>query len=252
MSHDCRKFLGALATSALFGVSLTAGLSGNPLLAQMGAMGQQGMMQEKLAAIKASTAENQRKLHQYTWTETSRITVNGNARPAKESTCSYGTDGKVRKVPMGGTEEASSNMGGRRGRFRQRIVEKKTEEMKDYMQQVAGVIALYMPPNPMKMQQAFQLKKISFGRSSGLVNLVFKDYALPGDSMTIGFDSAAKKIRTLNVNTYLNQPQDGITLMVEFAGLPDGTNHPQRTTLDAQAKKIHVVNTNSNYRKTYQ
>ena len=70
--------------------------------------------------------------------------------------------------------------------------------------------------------------------------------------MTIGFDTAAKKIRTLNVKSYLDNPQDGVTLLVEFASLPDGTNYPMRTTLDAQAKNMHVVNTNTNYRKMYQ
>ena len=72
---------------------------------------------------------------------------------------------------------------------------------------------------------------------------------MPGDSMTIGFDPAAKKIRSLNVQSYLDNPQDALTLLVEFSTLTDGTNYPLRTTLDAQAKKIHVVNTNTNYRK---
>ena len=250
MNDRCKNLQRLLCSSAIFSL-LAVGLNGGPLFAQMGAMGQSGMLQQKLAKIKASTAENQQKLHRYTWTETSRITINGNARPAKEFTCSYGADGKVQKVPLGGSEE-TANEGGRRGRFRQRIIQKKTAEMKDYMKQVGGVIALYMPPNPHKMQQAFQAKKVSFQRGEGLAKLVFKNYAMPGDSMTIGFDTAAKKIRTVDVKTYLNNPQDGITLRVEFSTLPDGTNHPARTVLDAQAKNIHVVNTNSNYRKTYQ
>ena len=75
--------------------------------------------------------------------------------------------------------------------------------------------------------------------------------ALPGDSMTISFDTAAKKMRALSVQTYLDNRQDGVTLRVEFASLSDGTNYPQRTTVIAQAKKIQVVNTNSDYRKTY-
>ncbi len=67
--------------------------------------------------------------------------------------------------------------------------------------------------------------------------------------MTVGFDPVARKIRRLDVHTYLDTPQDAVTLAVDFASLPDGTNHPSRTTLDAKAKGIRVVNTNSNYRK---
>jgi hypothetical protein len=67
--------------------------------------------------------------------------------------------------------------------------------------------------------------------------------------MTIGFDAAAGKIRSLDVNSHLDSADDTVMLKVEFASLADGTNHPSRTTLDAPAKGVHVVNTNTNYRK---
>lgn len=246
MNRISGKIAGALASFALFAFPMAALVCAGPLAAQSGAMAS-GMLQEKLASIKASTAENQRKLHQYTWTETSRITVNGDPKPPREFSCSYGPDGKVQKIPIGTTADATPSGGG--GRLRQRIVAKKTAEIKDYMHEVGDVISLYVPPNPQKMQDAFENKKVSTGRSEGVANVVFKDYALPGDSMTIGFDTAAKKIRTLNVHSYLDTPQQPVTLLVEFSSLPDGTNYPLRTTLDAQAKQINVVNTNTSYRK---
>ncbi len=248
MNVASSTFTRRIMRPALLGFLFLGVAAGGALWSQMG---QGGELQQKLAALKASTAANQQKLHQYTWTETMQLTLNGDPKPPKESTCSYGPDGKVQKVPIGAPVETASSGGGRRGgALRQRIVEKKTGEMKDYMKQVQGVIALYVPPNPEKMQAAFKAKKVSFSRGAGgIVDLVFKDYALPGDSMTIGFDSTAKKIRTLNVQSYLDSPQDGVTLAVQFASLPDGTNYAQRTTLGAQAKKLTVVSTNSNYRK---
>lgn len=245
MNHISRKFAGALASCALIAVPMVATLCAQPLFAQSGPLAS-GMLQQKLETIKASTTENQRKLHQYTWTETSRVTLNGEAKPPKEFNCSYGPDGKVQKTPIGA---AMADPSGGGGRLRQRIVEKKTQEMKDYMQQVGQVIALYMPPKSDKMQESFRQKKVSLDRSEGLVNFVFKDYALPGDSMTIAFDTAAKKIHTLNVHSYLDTPQNPVDLQVEFSTLPDGTNYPLRTTLNAPAKKISVENTNTNYRK---
>jgi hypothetical protein len=240
-----------LAASALFGFSVAAMLLSNTVFAQIGdgRMGQK-LLQQKLAAIKTSAAENQHKLHQYTWTEISHITVNGRATPPRESTCSYGADGKVHKTPVGSTAETASG-NGRRGRFglKQRIIEKKTADIKDYMHQVARVLALYVPPNPQKMQQAFKARKVTFDRAGGMADLVFRNYALPGDSMTIGFDTAARKIRSLDVNSHLDSSDDAVTLKVEFSSLADGTNHPSRTTLDAPAKSVHVVNTNTNYRK---
>jgi hypothetical protein len=249
MNRISGKVAGALASGALFALPMTAVLCARPLAAQSGAMAS-GMLQEKMASIKASTAENQRKLHQYTWTETSQITVNGDPKPPKEFTCSYGPDGKVQKIPMGVTADAAPSAGG--GRFREKIVAKKTAEMKDYMKEVGGVISLYMPPNSEKMQEAFQNKKVSMGGTEGVADLVFKDYALPGDSMTLGIDKATKKLRTINVHSYLDTPSQPVTLLVEFSSLPDGTNYPLRTTLDVPAKQINVINTNTNYRKVAQ
>lgn len=246
MTHASRSFVRMSIRSALFGLFLVL-VCIHPLSAQMGDGGMaQGLMKEKLASIKVSVAENQQKLNRYTWTETSVITVNGREMPPKESICSYGPDGKIQKVPVGGADTTSESHG---GRIMQRIAEKKKADMTDYMQQVGQVIALYVQPDPQKMQQSFEAKKVSFQLDNGQADLVFKDYAQHGDSMTIDFDTASRKIRTLKVNTWLDSPQDGVTLVVDFATLPDGTNHPSRTTLDAQAKGIHVVSTESNYHK---
>ena len=203
-------------------------------------------LQEKLAAVKQSVAENQQKLHQYQWTETTQLTLNGDAKPPSQSLCQYGPDGTVQKTPMSPPPPPPSG-----GRMKQKIIEKKKEEMKDYMGQVKTLLALYVPPNPQKMQQAFGAGKVSLNPSpdSGTTNMVFKDYAQPGDQMTLTFSSATKKISNINVNTYMDNPQDTVTLAVQFASLPDSTNYVQQSILNATAKKLVVTTTNSNYQK---
>ena len=207
-----------------------------------------GDLQGKLAALKQSAAENQQKLHQYRWLETMQVTLNGNARPATQSMCQYGPDGKVQKSPMNPPQPQQA-AGGGGGRLRQRIVEKKKEEVKDYMGQVKTLLAMYVPPDPQRMQQAFQQHKVSItpGGNSGVAQIVFKDYAQPGDQMTIFFDTAEKKISALNVNTYMDDPKDVVTLAVHFASLPDSTNYVHDSVLNATAKKLVVTTTNSNY-----
>jgi hypothetical protein len=56
---------------------------------------------------------------------------------------------------------------------------------------------------------------------AGLVNFTFKDHAQSGDQMVVAFDPAAKKIANLNVNTYVREAKDAVTLIVDFATLPD-------------------------------
>lgn len=249
MSHTSSK-LARVVVHAAFGLSLAAILCSGTAMAQTGGGTAKAMLQQKLAAVKASASENQQRLHQYTWTETTTITANGRQMPPKVATASYGADGKVHKIPVEGNSSEASR-GRRGGRLMQRVMQKKKAEMKDYAQQVSHVIGLYVPPSPQKMEQAFKAKKVSFNHSGNMADLVFKDYALRGDSMTIGIDKASHKMRSLDVKTYLDTPQDPVTLAVQFASLPDGTNHPSRTVLDAQGKHLHVVTTNTDYRKTH-
>jgi len=85
------------------------------------------------------------------------------------------------------------------------------------------------------------------------MQLIFKDYVKSGDSVTFTVDSAAKVIRQLAVNTYLDeQDKDAISLAVNFQTLPDGTNCSSGKVLKVAAKQIVVNVEDSNYRKLAQ
>ncbi len=240
------RFAAILSTVAMIAMSAVLTVAA---VAQAG--GGKAEMAQKVAALKESAAANKQRLHQYTWMETQQLTLKGDPKPAKTFQCQYGPDGQVQKTPIGSPAPAPS---GRQGRLKQHVVEKKTEEMKDYMQQVQGVIALYVPPDAERMQRAFQAGNIAMNKTLGsdIANLVFTNYAQPGDKMTVSFDATSKKIQAINVNTYLDDPKDVVTLAVQFASLPDGTNYAQQTVLNATAKQIQVTTTNSNYAKLAQ
>ena len=121
--------------------------------------------------------------------------------------------------------------------------------MKEYMGEVKGLLGMYVPPDPQKMEQAKQAGNVSINPVPGAVNLVFINYAQPGDRMTLTFDTNAKKITSLNINTYMGETKDAVTLQVQMASLPDGTNYAEQTILNATAKKLQVTTTNSNYQK---
>jgi hypothetical protein len=206
------------------------------------AIAQNGELQEKVAAVKQSVAENKQKLQQYQWIETTQLTLKGDPKPASTNLCRYGLDGQVQKNLVSPPPEPPSG-----GRMKQKIIAKKKEEMKDYMGDVKALLSQYVPPDPERMQQAYQAGKVSFNPAGGVVNLIFKDYAQPGDQMTLTFDTAAHKIVSLNVNTYMGFAKDAVTLQVQMASLPDGTNYAQQTVLSATAKQLVVTTTNSNY-----
>jgi hypothetical protein len=207
-------------------------------------LAQNSGVQDRLAMVKMAMADNAQKLHHYQWIETTQATLNGEARPPQQESCQYGPDGTVQKTPIGPPPAPPSG-----GPLRQRLIERKQAEMKEYMAGVKSLLAQYLPPDPRKMEQVKQAGNFSLTPGQGAISLVFKNYAQAGDQMTLTFDIEAKRVAAVSVNTYFNDPQDVVTLQVQMASLPDGTNYAQQTTVNATAKNLVVVTTNSNYQR---
>jgi hypothetical protein len=203
-------------------------------------------LQQKVAALKQSVAQSQQSLRHYTWTETQQTILKGNTKATKQSQCQYGPDGTMQKTAIGPAQPPPSAQRGLKGR----IIAKKTNEMQEYMERVASLIKRYTPPDGAAMQSSLQSGKASIVPSGGgIVTIAFNDYAKPGDTVTLIFDTATKKVRGYDVNTYLDAPADAVTLKVVFDALPDGTNHVAQSVLDATAKEVQIRTTNAGYIK---
>jgi hypothetical protein len=213
-------------------------------LAQDSATGKSAL-QQRIAAIKQSVAQNQQALRSYAWTETTEVSMKGEVKKREQQECRYGPDGKVVKTAVGGAAPAAAK-GGRRG-LKRRIIEKKVDELKDYMDRVGSLVHRYIPPNPAAMEAAFQAGRVSIDKAAGTV--VFLDYAKPGDKVMLGFDPAARKLRSFDVATYLDDAKDAVSLQARFSSLADGTNFLEESVLVGTAKGIQIKTTNFNHHK---
>ena len=83
----------------------------------------------------------------------------------------------------------------------------------------------------------------------GLAALKFPGYAKTGDALTLTFESAVKTLRQLEVNTWLDRPDEPVILTVAMNALPDGTSHPSNVVLSIPSSKIEVRITKANYQK---
>ena len=230
--------------------TFTAMVAAGTLRSQDKAGAAKQALQQRIAELKESIAANQAKLRTYQWVETTEINLKGEMKKREQKECLYGPDGQVQKTPIGDAEGRGKKP--QRG-LKGKIVEKKVDELKDYMERVGSLVKRYVPPDPQKIQASFQAGKASPDRSrDGIASLIFQDYAKPGDKVSLAFNTAAKKLQNYTVNTYLDSPQDIVTLKAEFSSLPDGTNHVAHTLLNATGKQITVNATNSNYRPVSQ
>jgi hypothetical protein len=206
--------------------------------------GEGAAVQQRGAELKQSIAANRAKLMKYQWLQSTQVNVKGETKKEEENMCHYGPDGQVVKTPVGPPPEEKNPPRGLKGK----IVEKKVGEMEDYIQRLKSLISHYTPPDPEKLQAAMQAGNGSMNAAEGIVTLTFTNYYKPGDKVAFGFDTAGKKLRSYDVNTYLDDPvKDTVTLTNQFASLPDGTNHVQQTVLNAKEKQIQVTTTNSDF-----
>jgi hypothetical protein len=210
---------------------------------------------DPVAALKQSIGEGTKKLAQYEWVETTVIKLKGEEKSRKLNRCYYGADGKVQKIPMDqpapppAAEQSGGRAGRRGGAVKAKVIENKKDEMQEYMQQAAALIHSYVPPAPAQIQAVKDGGRLSANpQSGGKVRLEMKQYLKPGDSLTIDLDTAANRLLGLGVNSYLDKADEPVTLAVQMNTLPDGALYSAQTTLDATAKNIQVVITNSGHK----
>lgn len=207
--------------------------------------------QDQVAALQKSLKESAAKIRNYEWVETTTLMMKGEEKSKTQKRCYYGADGKVQKTPIGSPapQQQASSGGGRGGRLKGKIVENKKEDIQEYMKKASALVQQYVPPNPDIIQRAKVNNRIKVSQpAAGKVNVDIADYYQPGDHLVVDLDAAAGRLLGLNVASYLDKPEDTVTLAVQMAALSDGASYAARTTLDVKAKDIRVVIENSGYK----
>jgi hypothetical protein len=210
------------------------------------AAAQNRQMEQKLMAIKEAQAANKQKLSQYTWTETETISLKGDVKDTKTYQVQM-VNGKQQKTLI--NDQKASSGGGRDGRVKERVVDKKKQEYQEYGQSIGALAKEYTTPNPEALMQAKQAGNISLQPGSGTMSLVIKNYVKQGDSMTMTISEQTHSPVSVQVNSYLNDLKDAVTISAQFAQLPDGTNHVADTAINGVSKQLTVNDQNSSYQK---
>ena len=202
-------------------------------------------LQAHVAALKESLTQSREQLKQYEWVETTVVLQNGEEKSTKQYRAHYGADRTVQKTLIEASPEKKQR--GLRGH----IIEKKKEELTDYMQRAVDLVKLYVPPSSEKIQAVkdagnASLSAVEPGRR---IRLNFRNYQMSGDMLAIDVDPKSNRLLGATVSTYLDDPKDAVELVIQFGLLPDGTTYPASVNLNAQAKKITVQVANADYRK---
>ncbi len=231
-----RKALVLILLALFAGVFIRTAAAQNPAL------------QQKIGELKQAAAQNKQMLAQYTWQEQVTISLKGEQKKQEHFQVRLGPDGKPQKQSLDPPQQQSDSGGGRRGRLKEHVIEKKTEEYQDYANQIKALIQQYVPPEKDLIQQAQQQGNISLSAPSpGQYALAIKNYVKPGDNMTLVLDAASKNVVSVSINTYLNDPKDAVTVSVQYSQMPGGPNHVSTQTINGVSKQLTIAIQNSNY-----
>lgn len=202
-------------------------------------------VQQKATAAKQAAAANQQALRKYSWLEKVELSLNGEVKSTKVSQCSYGPDGQVQKSVVVAPPPAEKKRG-----LKGKVIEKKTGEMKEELEAASALVHRYVPPSGDKIQVVMNAGGVSLAQAGpGMVALKFAGYEKAGDSFGLTFESAVKSLKQINVATWLDKPEEVVTLRVTMQSLPDGTDYPGSIALAIPSSNIEVRITNSNYQK---
>jgi hypothetical protein len=204
-------------------------------------------LQQRVADVKAASAQNKQALMSYNWTETVTISLKGDVKKVQHYQVRLGPDGKAQKTSLDPPEQAAPPSG---RRLKEHVVEKKTDEYTDYAESMKALAQQYAPPEGALLQQAYANGNITLGEAAGNPNaaqVVVHNYLKPQDSMTIVFDKQQKAILSLNIATYITDPKDAMTLTVQFSQIPGGPNHVSTVNMNGVSKQLNIATQNSNY-----
>jgi hypothetical protein len=196
---------------------------------------------DNIATLKQSLTANQKRLMEYQWIETTKVTLNNEEKSKTQKACRYDANGQLIKQDLAKPAEPSSPRGPRG-----RASTKKEQQLTDYMQRATMMVQEYVPPD---------IRRIETARAGGMmvkptatgVQLWMGNYLKPRD--TIAIEMKGDKIERIHVDTYLDSDDDKVTLDANFTSLPDGTNYASQIGLVAAKKGLLVMVENSNYQK---
>src|SRR5271170_496340 len=136
---------------------------------------QNAEMMQKLQEIKAASAANKAALAHFTWQEQQVISLKGDVKKTEVYQVSVGPTGQQQKTELSSSPAPAPPSG---GRLKQRIIEKKTDEFKEYGQQIGALVKQYTAPDPEALQTAFQQGNVSIqpGGSDNATSLIIKNY----------------------------------------------------------------------------
>jgi hypothetical protein len=202
------------------------------------------------AAIKANSAA----LKTFVWQQRMQIQVKGETKKVTLNQMSYDINGNLQKTQLSEQPPPDSSPpdsgGGRRGRLKERIVQKKTGEFKDMMEGIGSLVKSYTELPPEQLQAALKQAAFSEGQGdmAGAIQIQMGSVQQPGDSLTLWVDRNALLFRRIAIAT--SYEQKPVTVTANYAMLPSHEVYMGQAIVNYPAEKVVLEIDNLNYQRS--
>jgi hypothetical protein len=118
------------------------------------------------------------------------------------------------------------------------------------LEAAVALVQQYVPPAPDMIQVVMNAGTASLSQSGAdLVAFTFPGYAKQGEALKITFDKAIKSLQLIDVKTWLEKPEELVTLHLAMQSLPGAPSFPGSAILTSASTQMQVRITKSNYQK---
>jgi hypothetical protein len=202
-------------------------------------------LQQKFSGLQSFIASNRAALTNYKWTEDTVVLLSGQVNTSEQRLCRFGREGKILKTLVIDPQDAPRNHP--HGLLRSRAVEKSIAETRDYITRLESLTGDYLPPSSERLRSSIERGNASLAdRTENLSTLTINGYLKPGDK--VFFEAAGKKIRTVHIDTYLDdRASEPILLTATFATLPDGTSYVAESDLKVVSRNMEIKTVSSQF-----
>jgi hypothetical protein len=203
----------------------------------------------RIEAVKQSLASSAAGLKQYEWNQKVTVSLKGEEKARKDFKCSYGPDGKVKKVPAAAAAEEQKKKRGLRGK----AAENKKEDIEAALKASMALLDQYSPLEAARLQTAKNAGNVSVSvpGADNRVKVTIKDYLKPGDIVEVEVDGAKSTLQSVAITSAIDQKdaKGPVQAKVTYAAMTDGTLYPREQVLDLKAQSIMINVENSGYAK---
>jgi len=203
----------------------------------------------RIEAVKEGLATSHAALKQYEWSQKVTVSLKGEEKARKDYKCSYGPDGKVKKVAEAAAGEEPKKKRGLRGK----AAANKAEDIEAALKASMALLDQYSPLEATRLQAAKKAGHVSVSMpgADNRVRITIKNYLKPGDEVELELDGAKNTLQSVSISSAIEQAdaKGPIHAKVTYAAMADGTLYPIQQSLDLKAKSIKIDVENSGYSK---